>query len=65
VGDEIKTFEVGDRVSGVGRRHCGEYFYRKKGIFNLCINSHFMGVDLEGCMAKYLIIPAHATYKPF
>ena len=63
VGEGVNEFNVGDRVSGVGYRYCDSCFYCKRGLYNLCLKSHFMGMDIDGCMADYVIAPAYATYK--
>jgi (R,R)-butanediol dehydrogenase/meso-butanediol dehydrogenase/diacetyl reductase len=63
VGEGVTDFKVGDRVSGVGYWFCGECFYCKNGIYNLCLQSDFMGITRDGCMAEYLIAPSYACYK--
>ncbi len=63
VGEGVADFKVGDRVSGVGYWFCGECFYCKRGLYNLCLKSDFMGISKDGCMAEYLIAPSYACYK--
>jgi (R,R)-butanediol dehydrogenase/meso-butanediol dehydrogenase/diacetyl reductase len=63
VGEGVTDFKVGERVSGVGYWFCGECFYCKRGIYNLCLNSDFLGIGKDGCMAEYLIAPSYACYK--
>ncbi len=63
VGEGVTDFKVGDRVTGVGYWYCGECFYCKKGLYNVCVNSNFSGLDVDGCMAEYYITPAYACYK--
>jgi (R,R)-butanediol dehydrogenase/meso-butanediol dehydrogenase/diacetyl reductase len=63
VGKGVKDFKVGDRVSGVGYYYCGECFYCKKGLYNLCVKSDFSGISKDGCMAEFFVLPAYACYK--
>lgn len=63
VGEGVTDFKVGDRVTGVGYWYCGECFYCKKGLYNLCIKSDFSGISKDGCMAEYFITPNYAGYK--
>jgi len=63
VGEGVTDFKLGDRVSGVGYWFCGECFYCKRGIYNLCLKSDFTGISKDGCMAEYLIAPSYACYK--
>jgi (R,R)-butanediol dehydrogenase/meso-butanediol dehydrogenase/diacetyl reductase len=63
VGKGVNDFKVGDRVSGVGYWYCGECYYCKRGLYNLCVNQGFTGLLMEGCMAEYFVNPAYACYK--
>ena len=63
LGEGVTDFKVGERVSGVGYRVCGQCFYCKKAIYNLCSNSKFTGAQVDGCMAEYLISPGYSLYK--
>ncbi len=63
VGEGVTDFQVGERVSGVGYWFCGECFYCKRALYNLCLNSDFTGISKDGCMAEYLISPSYSCYK--
>ncbi len=63
VGKGVTDFRVGDRVSGVGYWYCGDCYYCKKGVYNLCVNQGFTGLSTDGCMAEYFIAPTYACYK--
>jgi (R,R)-butanediol dehydrogenase / meso-butanediol dehydrogenase / diacetyl reductase len=63
IGDGVINFQVGDRVAGVGNRVCGNCFFCQNGKPNLCLNSSFSGVDVDGCMAEYMISSSSSLYK--
>jgi (R,R)-butanediol dehydrogenase/meso-butanediol dehydrogenase/diacetyl reductase len=63
VGGGITDFKVGERVTGVGYWFCGECYYCKRSMYNLCINGGFTGLTADGCMAEYLIAPSYSVYK--
>jgi (R,R)-butanediol dehydrogenase/meso-butanediol dehydrogenase/diacetyl reductase len=63
VGEGINSLKVGERVTGLGYRICGECFYCKKGYYNLCMNSDFAGITVDGCMAEYMIAPEYSLYR--
>jgi (R,R)-butanediol dehydrogenase/meso-butanediol dehydrogenase/diacetyl reductase len=62
VGAGVSGFKISDWVTGVGYRYCGDCFYCKKGLYNLCLHAGFTGLDADGCMAEYFIAPAYACY---
>jgi (R,R)-butanediol dehydrogenase/meso-butanediol dehydrogenase/diacetyl reductase len=63
VSEGVTDFEVGERVTGEGYWVCGECYYCKRLMYNLCLNSGFTGLSVDGCMAEYLIAPAYSFYK--
>lgn len=63
VGEGVRGFKVGDRVSGVGYYYCGECYCCRKGLYNICLNQGFTGLTTDGCMAEYFLIPDYACYK--
>ena len=63
VGEGVKDFKVGDRVSGVGYWYCGDCYCCKQGFYNICVNQGFTGLLTEGCLAEYFVIPAYACYR--
>jgi len=63
VGEGVTNFKVGERVTGVGYWFCGECYYCKKSLYNLCINGGFTGLSVDGCMAEYVVVPSYAVYK--
>lgn len=62
VGEGVTDFKVGERVSGLGYWCCGKCFYCQRALYNLCMNSDFMGISKDGCMAEYLTAPSYCFY---
>jgi (R,R)-butanediol dehydrogenase/meso-butanediol dehydrogenase/diacetyl reductase len=63
IGEKVQGFKVGDRVSGVGNYYCGECYFCKKGLYNLCTKQEFAGLHVDGCMAEYFVHPSYSCYK--
>lgn len=63
MGQEVRGFEVGDRVSGEGHITCGHCRNCRAGRRHLCRNSVGVGVDRQGAFAEYLVIPAFNAFK--
>jgi len=62
MGQEVKGFSVGDRVSGEGHITCGHCRNCRAGRTHLCRNTVGVGVDREGSFAEYLVIPAFNAF---
>jgi len=63
MGQEVKGFEIGDRVSGEGHITCGYCRNCRGGRTHLCRNTVGVGVDRAGAFAEYLVIPAYNAFK--
>ncbi|GAP76504.1 MULTISPECIES: L-threonine 3-dehydrogenase [Pseudoalteromonas] len=63
MGQEVRGFEVGDRVSGEGHITCGHCRNCRAGRVHLCRNTTGVGVNREGSFAEYLVIPAFNAFK--
>lgn len=63
VGQEVKGFEIGDRVSGEGHLVCGHCRNCRAGRVHLCKNTVGVGVNRDGAFAEYLVIPAYNAFK--
>ena len=63
MGQEVRGFAVGDRVSGEGHITCGHCRNCRAGRRHLCRNSVGVGVNRSGCFAEYLVIPAYNAFK--
>lgn len=63
MGQEVKGFALGDRVSGEGHITCGHCRNCRAGRRHLCRNTVGVGVDRPGAFAEYLVIPAFNAFK--
>ena len=63
MGQEVKGFIVGDRVSGEGHITCGYCRNCRGGRTHLCRNTVGVGVNRSGSFAEYLVIPAYNAFK--
>ena len=63
IGQEVRGFKIGDRVSGEGHITCGFCRNCRAGRRHLCRNTVGVGVNREGAFADYLAIPAFNAFK--
>ncbi len=63
IGQEVRGFAIGDRVSGEGHITCGHCRNCRAGRRHLCRNTVGVGVNRPGCFAEYLVIPAFNAFK--
>lgn len=63
MGQEVRGFELGDRVSGEGHITCGHCRNCRAGRRHLCRNTSGVGVNRAGAFAEYLAIPAFNAFK--
>jgi threonine 3-dehydrogenase len=63
MGQEVRGFAIGDRVSGEGHITCGFCRNCRAGRRHLCRNTTGVGVNRAGSFAEYLVIPAFNAFK--
>jgi len=68
VGDEVKGFTVGDRVTFDSTVYCGECEFCRRDEVNLCENRQVLGVSCgeyrrAGAFAEYVAVPARILYR--
>ncbi len=56
IGQEVRGFQIGDRVSGEGHITCGHCRNCRGGRTHLCRNTIGVGVNRTGCFSEYLVI---------
>lgn len=67
-GALVAGFSVGERVTFDSTIYCGECFYCRKGLINLCDNRRVLGVSPKeykqhGAFAEYVAVPEHILYR--
>jgi L-iditol 2-dehydrogenase len=68
VGEAIRGWNVGDRVTFDSTTSCGTCWFCRRGNVNLCENRRVFGVSCpefhqDGAYAEYVAIPQNALYK--
>ncbi|MDN7125555.1 L-threonine 3-dehydrogenase [Pseudidiomarina terrestris] len=63
MGEGVRGFAKGDRVSGEGHITCGHCRNCRAGRRHLCRNTVGVGVNRPGAFAEYLVIPADNAFK--
>ena len=58
IGSSVSAYKVGDRIAIAPDIHCGECFYCRKGLYNLCDDLHFLGITpgYNGGLAEYMLL---------
>ncbi len=67
-GSEVTSFSEGDRVTFDSTIYCGQCFYCRQGLINLCDNRLVLGVSppeykQHGAFAQYVAVPEHILYR--
>ncbi|MDO5753025.1 L-threonine 3-dehydrogenase [Arthrobacter sp.] len=57
VGADVRTVNIGDKVSGEGHVVCGMCRNCRAGRRHMCINTVSVGVQRDGAFAEYVVIP--------
>lgn len=63
VGSAVKSYKIGEIVSGEGHIVCGVCRNCKAGRRHLCPNTLGVGVNRPGCFAEYLSLPQDNVYR--
>ncbi|MBI3272009.1 MAG: L-threonine 3-dehydrogenase [Planctomycetes bacterium] len=63
VGASVRGFALGDYVSAESHIPCGYCFQCRTGLQHICSNLSILGVDVNGCFADYVTIPATCAWK--
>lgn len=57
VGKNVKSLQVGQRVSGEGHLTCGTCPNCRKGLKHICLHTRGVGYHTPGCFAEYMTLP--------
>lgn len=63
VGAAVDTLRPGDRVSGEGHIGCGTCFSCRTGQSHICSKVDIIGIDIDGCFAEFIVMPAGNVWK--
>lgn len=68
VGRNVTAWRAGDRVTFDSTVYCGECWYCRRGLINLCDNRRVLGVSCEdyrrdGAFAEYIAVPQRILYR--
>lgn len=58
VGPDVAGLEPGKKVAIYYIAHCGRCRYCRAGRENICVDARRMGVDFDGAMADFVVVPA-------
>jgi L-iditol 2-dehydrogenase len=58
IGENVKNFKKGDRISVAPIVSCGLCYYCTRGLQNLCANFTAIGYEYPGGFAEYMAVPA-------
>jgi len=63
ISSDVKEYVVGQRVAIDPNISCGHCSHCRRGEVNLCTNLRALGVDIDGGMAEFSIVPETQLYK--
>jgi threonine 3-dehydrogenase len=63
VGDGVSNFRGGELVSGEGHIGCGRCYFCRTGQGHICREVQIIGVDRDGCFARYMCLPETNVWK--
>lgn len=64
-GRNVKRFRPGDRVALAPDVSCGQCWYCRRGLINLCENHRMLGTHFPGGYAQYLAVPPEVLSHGF
>ncbi|MGE5581909.1 MAG: alcohol dehydrogenase catalytic domain-containing protein [Bacillota bacterium] len=64
-GKKVQRFQIGDRVALAPDVSCGECYYCKRGLVNLCVDHKMLGTHWPGGFSQYIYLPAAVLNRGF
>jgi L-iditol 2-dehydrogenase len=55
-GSGVRICQPGERVALAADVHCGNCWYCRRGIFNMCTNLRILGKHLDGGLAEFMLL---------
>lgn len=65
VGSRVTRFKKGDKVAIAPDVSCGECYYCKRGLVNLCMHHKMLGTNWAGGFAQYIYLPQVVLSRGF
>jgi len=62
-GSAVQGLAPGDYVAVDPNISCGTCYYCRRGLVHLCANLRALGVDIDGGMAEFSLVPAAQAYR--
>lgn len=62
-GSNVVKYRVGDRIAAAPDVSCGDCYYCKQGLVNLCDNHRMIGTHWPGGFAEYIHLPAEVLER--
>lgn len=63
IGSDLSGFSIGDRITLATTISCGNCYYCKLGLGNICPNARPISCDFDGAFAEYLLVPHQAIIR--
>jgi len=68
IGANVTSWQKGDRITFDSTIYCGECYFCRRGLINLCDNRRVLGVSCDeyrqdGAFAEYVAVPQHILYR--
>ena len=64
VGEGVTRCKVGDRVTAEPQYGCGECWYCKNGLYNVCTSKRVLGSNgWSGPMGEYVVVPENTVVR--
>jgi len=63
VGENVKNFDIGQRVIVEPNYNCGVCTFCRSGRGNICPNKESLGVNIPGCFAEQFVAPAEFVWS--
>ena len=57
VGDAVRKYEPGQRVSAEGHLCSGTDYNARTGAAHIAVDTQIIGIDRDGCFADYVVVP--------